>query len=113
MNRLKHTCTASSWPGDTRQNRYALPSWVAQAAGDQEVFIGGGAQIYAQALPLAGRMYLTQVHADVEGDTIFPPYDANQWAETYTEYHPVDERHPYAFTFKILERKPGSVLNSI
>jgi dihydrofolate reductase len=84
---------------------------LAEAAGESVVFVGGGAQIYGQALPLADRMYLTLVHASIEGDTTFPRYDENQWVETHTEYHPIDDRHTYAFTFRILARKGNAALN--
>ena len=84
----------------------------AEASGETEVFIGGGAQIYALALPLAGRMYLTRVHATVEGDTCFPSFDERLWEVSLAEYHPQDERHPYAFTFTVLDRIPDRMLNS-
>lgn len=44
-------------------------------AGDRQVFICGGAQIYAQALPLCSDLYLTLVKREVEGDTFFPPFE--------------------------------------
>lgn len=84
---------------------------LAEAAGETEVFVGGGAQIYEQALPIADRMYLTQVHASVEGDTTFPRYDENEWVEVHTEYHPIDARHAYAYTLKVLERQRNAMLN--
>ena len=56
---------------------------AAQACGDvAEAFVIGGAQIYAQALPLARRVLATEVHARVEGDAFFPLLPAFQWKET-------------------------------
>lgn len=54
---------------------------VAHINGNDEVVVIGGAQIYAQALPLADRLYLTEVHKAVEGDAFFPEYDRSAWQE--------------------------------
>ncbi len=65
----------------------------------EEVFVIGGAQVYAQALPVADRMYITRVDAAYEGDTWFPAFDASGWQETFREEHPQGEtfEHPYTF----------------
>jgi len=76
------------------------------AAGNApEVAVIGGAEIYRLALPLARRVYLTQVHASFDGDATFPTLSPEEWRETHREAHTVDARHPYAFTFITLERK--------
>lgn len=54
---------------------------VAHIQGGDEVVVIGGAQIYALALPLADRLYLTEVHKSVEGDAFFPEFDKAQWSE--------------------------------
>ena len=79
----------------------ALARWN----GEQEAFIIGGGQIYAEAfrLGVVDRVYLTTVHAQVEGDTHFPDLD-ERWKETWREEHAADERHAHAFTFRLLER---------
>ena len=75
------------------------------AAGDvEEVMIIGGAAFYAQMLPRADRFYLTEVHADIEGDAAFPDFDRNEWREVHREDHHADERHAYHYSFVILER---------
>ncbi len=72
-----------------------------------EVMIIGGGQIYAQALPLADRLYITQVHTQVpKADTFFPAYDLNQWQLEKQIHHPQDDRHPFAFDFLTYRRKP-------
>ena len=48
---------------------------------DPTPFVIGGAALYAEAMPLATRMYLTEVHRDVEGDVLFPAWEANEWIE--------------------------------
>jgi dihydrofolate reductase len=74
------------------------------AAGAGEVFIAGGSAVYRAALPLADRMYLTAVHADVSGDTRFPPLDFSRWTLMDERHHPADERHAHAFTFRTYDR---------
>ena len=78
---------------------------LARAAGDTEAFVIGGAEVYALALPLADRLYLTRVHADVEGDVRFPVYDPQEWVEVAREEHAADEHHAHAFALCTLERR--------
>jgi dihydrofolate reductase len=76
-------------------------------AGDAgELCVIGGAEVYAAALPVADRVYLTQVHAQVEGDTYFPLAKLSSWTEMEHTEHPADERHLYAMSFVKLAR-PG------
>ena len=68
--------------------------------GDQEkVFILGGGEIYRQAMSLADYMYITEVHAEFEGDTFFPEIDMSVWKEVRREDHPADEKNAYAYSF--------------
>ncbi|MDB5976588.1 MAG: dihydrofolate reductase [Nevskia sp.] len=69
-----------------------------------ELLVIGGAELYRQTLPLASRLELTRVHAQVEGDTHFPDYDATQWRETARVDHVADERHAHAYSFLTLDR---------
>lgn len=71
---------------------------------DSEIFIFGGAELYAQTLTIADRMYLTLVHAVVSGDTYFPDINWDDWHEVAHERHEPDEKHPYAYTFLTFER---------
>lgn len=68
-----------------------------------EIMVIGGGEIYAQALPLAGCIQLTEVHADVAGDTRFPALDPAQWRETARADHAAANGQP-AFSFVTLER---------
>jgi dihydrofolate reductase len=70
-----------------------------------EVLIIGGAQIYAQTLPLAQRLYLTEVHADVEGDASFPAIDTNAWRLVEREDHPAAGANPWSYSFLVLDRR--------
>ena len=77
-----------------------------QAVGNaEEVMIIGGGSVYAQFLPKADRMYLTRVHAEVEGDTYFPEFNQDEWKEIERVNHEKDEQHPYSFRFVTFERK--------
>lgn len=72
-------------------------------AGDGEVFVIGGATIYEAMLPLADRIYLTQVKADIVGDAYFPELGA-QWSEVSREPHVADEHNEYDYDYVQLER---------
>lgn len=79
---------------------------LARHESETEAFIIGGGEIYKEALAagLVDRLYITRVHAHIEGDTSFPAIDANTWKETWREEHPTDAQHAHAFTFVKLER---------
>jgi dihydrofolate reductase len=72
---------------------------------DREPFIIGGGEIFAQAIPLVDRMYLTIVHAQVEGDAYFPELKEHEWTCADETLHPADERHAHSFTFRTLDRR--------
>lgn len=69
-----------------------------------EIMVIGGGELYRAALPLAQRIYLTRVHANVEGDTRFPALSAGEWRETAREERPADKKNPWALSFVTLER---------
>lgn len=72
--------------------------------GCAELFVVGGAQVFAEAWPWADRLRLTRVHAQPEGDTRFPDPDPAAWAVTATEHQPADDDNPHACTFWVLDR---------
>ena len=72
---------------------------------EDEVFIIGGGSLYAQALPLANRLYLTLIHASLDGDTFFPEVDFKQWNETTQEGMSPSEKCPYSYSFVDYKRK--------
>ncbi len=83
----------------------SLASALDAARREREVFVIGGASLYAQALPRAGRFYLTLVHADVAGDTRFPDFNRSDWRELERTEHTADARHAHAYSFITMERK--------
>lgn len=83
----------------------SLPEAIEIAGDDDEIFITGGAQIYAEAVPLADRIYLTQIHCEIEdGDTFFPEIDWRQYKVEEDEAHLADEKNEYNYNFLIYER---------
>jgi dihydrofolate reductase len=77
---------------------------VTVRAGAAELVIGGGAVVYQLALPYVRRIYLTRIHAVIDGDTRLPPIDWARWRLTACMEHPADARHEYAMSFMTLER---------
>jgi len=70
-------------------------------------FVIGGAALYELALPRAGRLFVTEVQADIAGDTHFPNFDRQDWSEISSSSHPADADNEYAMRFVELERCPA------
>ena len=97
----------------TRQRGYRVPGAkvahsldeaIAACGADDEIFVIGGAELYAQALGRAGRLYLTTVDAEVEGDTRMPDFAAGDWREVAAQSFAADSRHSYPFRCVTYER---------
>ena len=107
--------TQAGWspPGDTRgevEVFHDLEQALAAVGDDPEPFVVGGAEIYRLALPRVDRLYLTTVHAELDGDTFFPEFDTTAFRLVDQRHHPADGRHDYAFTFSTLDRcRPDAV----
>jgi dihydrofolate reductase len=80
----------------TRNRHYAVPGAVivhsleeaiARCGDDPEAFLIGGAELYAEGLRVADKLYLTEIHADFEGDAVLPDFDRQQWREVGREPH--------------------------
>ena len=84
---------------------HSLPDALALFNPGMETFIIGGAEIYAQALPLADRLYLTEIDADYEGDTVFPAWDSSEWDLIEETGHPRGKDFEHPFSFLVYERK--------
>ncbi|MBK7391356.1 MAG: dihydrofolate reductase [Bacteroidetes bacterium] len=76
-----------------------------QCAGQSEVFIIGGAQIFECTLPLADTLYVTQIHHAFEGDTFFPEIKLSEWDEINRERHEGDEKNQWAYSFITYKKK--------
>lgn len=83
----------------------SIDEGLALCAEDEEVFIGGGAEIYKQAMEKTNRIYLTIIHRDFEADTFFPEIDYLMWDEVSREYYEPDEKNPLPYSFIQLNRR--------
>ena len=97
----------------TRQPEYTVPGGLVArsldearqlAAGDDEAFVIGGAEIYGLALPLVERIYFTRVDTTVAGDTFFPELLETDWRLAASEVHSADEKNEYDYRFEIYDR---------
>lgn len=75
----------------------------AKSQGEEEVFVIGGGQVYKEAIAKGDRIYLTEIHTEIEGDVYFPEMDAS-WTEVSRAHHLADDRHKYAFDFVVYEK---------
>jgi dihydrofolate reductase len=91
-------------PGCTVVHTMTDAIQLAKAAGETELFIIGGSEIYTLGIPYADRLYLTEIDATLEGDTCFPQFDKKQWQEQSRIHHGADERHAYAFDFVVYKK---------
>jgi dihydrofolate reductase len=65
----------------------------------------GGAEIYSLCLPLAERLYPTEVHGEPEGDVWFPRWDQSLWRECEREHHSASDANPFDYSFVVYERR--------
>jgi dihydrofolate reductase len=78
---------------------------LVEKSGDEEPFIAGGAEIFRQSMHRADRMYLTRVHADIQGDTFFPDFDdVSEWHLIDSEHLEADDKNQYPYSFLTYER---------
>jgi len=122
MGRLTYESIGRALPGRqniviTRQTDYKVDGCdvvqsvdaAIEAAGDAaEVMVIGGSHIYQAFLPIADRIYLTRVQADVEGDAFLPDLVADEWRETSRTEYSADESNDFDVVCTNLERLPGA-----
>lgn len=77
---------------------------LANKNGERECFIIGGAEIYQLAMPHTNRLYLTEIKAQIDGDTFFPEINQSEWKEISRQQHPADDKHAYAFDFVVYDK---------
>ncbi|GAA1970393.1 dihydrofolate reductase [Terrabacter lapilli] len=76
------------WGAPGVEVAHSLPDALAMVAGDEQVFVVGGGEIYRQAMPYAARLLVTEVDQSPEGSVTFPPIDPQEWVETAREPRP-------------------------
>ena len=122
MGRLTCESIGKALPGRrnivlTRQADYKQPGFdvvttldaALELAGDaDEVMIIGGGDIYEQLLPMTDRIYLTRIHAEVEGDTFLPEINEDEWRIVSSKPLPPNDERPFSISFQTLERIRGT-----
>ena len=93
------------WSAEGCERAESLEQAVAMCAGEEEVFIIGGGEIYRQSMAIADKLYLTQVNKPYEGDTYFPEIRPEEWQEVARESYERGEKFEYPFAFIDLVRK--------
>ncbi|MDH3900696.1 MAG: type 3 dihydrofolate reductase [Gammaproteobacteria bacterium] len=86
---------------------HSIEEALRAAEHSDEVMVIGGAELYRQILPEVSTIYLTRVHADTEGTTLFPELDESEWREVERIDCEPDERNAHAYSFITLERVAG------
>ena len=83
---------------------------MAMDAGERELFVIGGAEVFSEALIIADHLYLTRVHCTLEADTTFPPFNEENWTLICEQFHPADElnQFPQTFSHYIKKTNPES-----
>jgi dihydrofolate reductase len=84
---------------------HSLTEAIAACAGDDEIFIVGGAELYRQAIDLVDTLYITEIQQDVEGDAHFPELDKTEWVETAREVRSQETPQPLHYHFVTYRRK--------
>ena len=82
----------------------SLEQALAACAGDDEIFVVGGAELYAQAMPLADTLYVTEIQRDVEGDAHFPEFNRGEWREVSREMRSQQQPQPLEYHFVTYRR---------
>ena len=77
----------------------------AKATNCKEIFIIGGGEIYKQSIGIADKIYITRVHAELEGDTFFPVIDELTWELEHNLDFAADDKHKYAYSFQVWEKR--------
>ncbi len=92
------------WQAEEVDVANSLDEVLSYCRDEREVFIIGGANLYKQTLPLAHKILLTRVQAELPGDAFFPEFATSEWKLTSQEAHAKDEKHAYDYTFEVWER---------
>jgi dihydrofolate reductase len=97
--------TQAGWSATGAQRCASLDEALAACSADAEVWVIGGAQLYAQALPLADRLVVTEIDADFAGDTRFPAWDRQDFVEVSRDTHRAAEPNHFNFSFVTYDRQ--------
>jgi dihydrofolate reductase len=91
--------------GAVAVNNWDDAMFVVKDADCKEVFVIGGGEIFKDTMKKASRIYMTRVHAVVDGDVFFPEIDEKKWKQVSKRDCLIDEKHAYNYSFELWERK--------
>lgn len=96
----------TDWQADNVFVTHGIDEAISKARESEatEIFIIGGGEIFKQTLEIADRIYLTRVHATVDGDTFYPEIDPAKWAQIKADSFPADDKNNYPYTFEVWEK---------
>jgi dihydrofolate reductase len=100
----------AAWQAEGTITATSLPDALekAAAANCKEIFIIGGGEIYRQSMDMADTIYITRVHATLDGDTFFPEIDEAKWQLVSNEDFTADEKHAYPYSFQLWKAKTAA-----
>ncbi len=87
------------------EQAHSISEALKLVADEAEVVVLGGVSIFEELLPRVEKLYISIIHAHIEGDVYFPEIDFSQWQLTYSQFHAADSRHHYAFSMNQYGRK--------
>jgi dihydrofolate reductase len=87
------------WTRSGCRAAHSLEAALAAVRGSRDAFVIGGAQVYSLALPIASRLYMTEIQRDFEGDTFFPAFDRSRWREASRESRVLDGAGGFRYHF--------------
>ena len=99
--------TNPDWKGENATSATSIDDALkaAEATNCKEIFITGGGEIFKQSLSIADKIYITRIHAEIEGDTFFPEIDESVWEKEFEKNTDADEKNKYGMSFQIWVRK--------
>jgi dihydrofolate reductase len=95
----------SSFRAEGCETAHSLEEALQRYAGEEELFIVGGGEIYAKSMPYADKLYITVIDHEFEVDTHFPQVNEAEWRIASEKPGVRDERNPYDFVFRVYERR--------
>jgi dihydrofolate reductase len=95
----------AAWHAEGAERAGSLEDALRLVDGAERVFVIGGGELYAAALPLADELVLTEIDADVEGDTVFPRWNRGAFEETSREQHVAENGTPFSFVTYVRRRR--------
>ena len=100
--------TAPTDHDQTAEAAHASLDAARAIAGSSKLFVIGGAEVFSLCWPIIGRLELTEVHGDIDGDTRLAGFNRKEWREVFREAHAADAKHAWPFSFVTLVRLPAA-----